>query len=497
MPRSNAASCCFRRAAGCGAALTLLAAGALGASPDEPPPGAVAWWRMDPSRFSAAAPSPEVRAQREAMLAMVRSAVTGGAVGEGRALGAVRGLLAASEVGARAHTLSVLEFSASRPPVGAGMDVERLQMALSIRAEGGHERFLPTIRSILLPPAGAGAPPGRQRAFDLPGGARAVAYTEDGWEPWREVSWASTPGAFVVGLGRGALERASGAGAGERPWGAHRALVDGARAHGEVFFEAYLGVARLRSAFPEAFDSGRVHRTLDRLGLLEARDFMLHARFVERPGGAPPLIAIDATWTARGGAEPQRLELTLDHWPQDAGMPSPPGSYVIVAPMDWPAFAALGLDLWLGANVDVDIEAKRAALEAWRAQHGAELDRFIASLGGHAVISDYPTPLLPIPGAATVFVPLREDAKGAPGALDGALSPFRGAIQRDRAGVSSYGVDPVGLMKMPGWLVMEDGPRAAFVAAWTPGAAAEGAAWLRGAPVRPGTSPKSSPSPRR
>lgn len=477
--------------------LLLIAFRSLAAPP--PPSDAIAWWRFDPTRFSAAAPSPEVRAQREALLGMVRSAIAGGAMGDEKALGAVRGLLAASEIGARPHTLSVLDFAAHRPPSGAGVDMDRLQMALAIEATDGHERFLPTLKSILLPPPSSGASVrGRQRAFELADGVRAVAYTEPDWEPWREVSWASTPGAFLVGLGAEALPKAhTGAdAAGEAPWRAHRDLVDGSRAEGEVFFEAYLGIARLRDGFPEAFATGRVHRVLARLGLLHARDLMLHARFVDLGASLPPIIAIDATWIMPGEAAPQRRSLSKDHWPDAVDMPPPPGSYVIAAEMQWPEFVSLALDLWLASNVDVDLPERSQSLAAWRAAHGTELEGFLASLGPYAIVSDHPTPLLPIPGAATLMIPLKAGAEAGCGDLSDALSPFAKAIQTDGAGVSSYAVDPLGLLRMPGWSVVADGPNPAFIAAWSPGAVSGAAAWLRN-PVTPGTSPKSSPSPTR
>lgn len=477
-------------------ALLLLISRSLAAPP--PPPDAIAWWRFDPTRFSAAAPSPEVRAQREALLGMVRSAIAGGAMGDEKALAAVRGLLAASEIGARPHTLSVLDFAAHRPPSGAGVDMDRLQMALAIEATDGHDRFLPTLKSILLPPPSSGAPVrGRQRAFGLADGVQAVAYTEPEWEPWREVSWASTQGAFLVGLGSGSLSGAHVvAGASDAPpWRTHRDLVEASRTDGDVFFEAYLGIARLRDGFPEAFATGRVHRVLARLGLLHARDLMLHARFVDLGAAQPPIIAIDATFTIPGEPAPRRRALSADHWPAKIPIPPPPGSYVIAAEMHWPDFVALALDLWLASNVDVDLPDRARALDAWRAAHGADLSGFLGSLGNYAVVSDHPTPLLPIPGAATLIVPLETGADSA-GALSRALSHFADAIQTDGAGVSSHAVDPLGLLRMPGWTVVADAPNPAFVAAWSPGAATGAASWLRSL-VRPDTSRTSSPSPTR
>lgn len=479
-------------------ALILLFAACRALAGAPVPADAMAWWRFDPTRFASTAPTPEVRAQREAMLAMVRSAVTGGAVGEGTALGAVRGLLAASEIGGRPHTLSVLDFAAHRPPSGEGADVDRLEMALEIEADGGHERFLPTIRTILLPAKGEnGMPPGRQRAFELPGGSRAVAYTEPGWEPWREVSWASTPGAFLVGLGEGSLAHwiAPAADAREAPWIEHRAAIDAERAPGEVFFEAYLGIARLRDAFPAAFASGRAHRILSRLNLLDADDLLLQARFVEIGEGRPAMIAIDAAYKLPGDDNIHHLPLSADHWPDDLTIPPPPGSYVIAAPIDWPAFVGLGLDLWIAANVDAHIPEYAGALTAWRTEHQDDLDAFLGALLPWAIVSDYPTPMLPIPGAATVIVPLNPDGGAeASRRFSRLLGPFADAIHTDRAGVSSYAVDPVGLIRMPGWAVFSRGAHPAFIAAWSPTAVQGAQTWLEDL-ATPDRSPRSSPSP--
>jgi len=441
------------------------------------PHDALAWWRFDPTGFGSAATP---RAQRETVLAGMRAAVSSRIIDDRRAASALEGVLVAAEVGATEHTLCLLDFAAERPPDGAGMDVQRLQIILELRTGADHSAYVRTIRAILVdaPRAGgddaaAGAP--RQRVLELPGGRRGVAFTRAGWPDWREVSWSSHDGVFVVAMGRGALHKwfeAQENGAGEGPearWAPHRASVDEARPAGEVFLEAYADLRTLRNAYPEAFHSGRISRVLATLGLLPAAEVMAHARRVRDDPGAQPLVVLDTTTTPQRGAAPVRTPLSESSWPGGAlPIARPPGTYVIVSRVDWAELFALAMHVLLASTQDSDADARRASMEAWEGAHGASRDLLMGSLGPWLVVCDSPTPLLPIPGAATFIAPLSEDADAAAArrALENMLGPFRDRVDLDPASVWSLRVDPAGFLRLPAWGIVEGARARVFVGGW-------------------------------
>ncbi|MEC9373960.1 MAG: hypothetical protein VYC34_08955, partial [Planctomycetota bacterium] len=340
----------------------FILTGAAHAAPAGPPEGAIAWWSFDPSRFAAASkPSPE----RIAMTSLLRAIVAGRVIESESVARILEGILAASEVGALPHTLAVLDFEAERGPEAA-MSPTRLQMTLELDTARDHARFLRTLQAILVDAervarAGDEAKPlGAQRQIALPGEKNAVAYTEPDWPAWREISWMSTDAQFVVALGRDAIPalveaRSAAARRGEpAAWLAHRAVVDRTRPEGEVFLEAYLSIDALRQGFPDAFSFGRARRTFEALNLSNARDVMLHARWVDPPAdstNAPAFIALDVTWSARSEAPGviRHKRISEDRWPGRAlEMDPPPGSYVMVVAAEWDSWFDQCLEIALG-----------------------------------------------------------------------------------------------------------------------------------------------------
>lgn len=449
----------------------MLGVSSAGATP--PPPDAIAFWQFDPTAFSAArAP----RTDRQTAIAAMRAAVASHVIPDSKAAMALEGLLVAAEVGAVPHTLCVMDFAAHRPASGSGMDVDRLQMALELRTGASHDDYLRTIRAVLVDAEraqGAGdAFAARQRRIELPGGLAGVAFADVRWEPWAEVSWVSTDDAFVVGLGRGALERWLEKRPGEAPaWADHRAAVDGSRPEGRAVASAWMDLRAMRRAFPDAFVAGRARRLLARLDLDRAGEVMVHARLTPS-ANSPPLLAIDATVRAMNVDLLERRALTAHAWPEGALDQPPPGSSAaIVAPIEPAAFLELCLDLVIACTRDNDMDEMVTRIEGWKAQHAERIGRVTGAMRPFLVIADDPAPVLPIPGAATLILEL---ARGADtGAMredvDALTAGLGERIVESPGGVRAYRADPAGIIRMPAWgVVGGGGSPAALVGGWGP-----------------------------
>lgn len=450
------------------------------------PADSVAFWRLDPSRFAANRGDPATKAQRQVLIAGLRAAVLSGVIKNERASRALEGLLAASEVGGRPHTLCLLDLDATRPASGEGMDVRTLRMVIEIESVGDHAALLRSLRAILLGDPSPDDAPGAQRELKLPGGARGVAFRRPEWSGWHEVAWASTDRAFIIGLGEGAIERwlkaqtppPDGRGSGgEPPWGAHETFVENSRPHGEVFFEAYLGLDRVRQAFPEAFVDGRVRRMLEALDLGNARDVALHGRWIDVPpeethGAGAPLIAADVTWSARSETPGivHGLPISESRWlPKSVSMSPPQGSYLIVMRADWYGWIRKSLDMYVATSPGSKELRHRHAAASWLRRNDGRLRSFASKLAPWLVISDVPTPVTPIPGAATLFAELRRGVSVE--SIEGDLLELVGA-NRERIkvedGVWWYGVDPGGVLRIPAWGFVGSRQNPIMVGGWGP-----------------------------
>lgn len=471
------------------AGLLLVCAPAVCARASETPripKSAIAWWRLDPSGFRAVR---EQNAQRLAVLAALRALVASGVVEDEQGQRFLQGALAAAEVGSAPHSLVLTDFKAHRPPSGRGMDLDRLRMTLSIGAGADHRSLLRTIRAILVGDAAAGEN-GAQDGLNLPGGRRGVAYAAPDWPAWREIAWSSTESSFVVSLGRGAIDewfhaqdRDEPAEADKAPWAAHRALVSAARKPGDVFFEAYVNIDELRRRFPDAFATGRTPRTLRALGLDNAHDLMIHGRWIEPPTGAahPPLIAIDATWTTPASALQSgagdvgdralhRLAISEDAWPDAGELANPPprGSFAVVMRVGWEGLATLALDLVEATRVDSLEPAFQDFRRRWEKTTQSARSGFLESLRPIVVVSDDPPPLIPAPGAATVFLELREgtDPWLALSRLRALLAPVRQRVEEGSDGVSWVRLDDAGFVRAPVWGLAGSARAATIVVGW-------------------------------
>lgn len=464
------------------------------------PPGAIAWWRFDPSGFAAAnRPIPG----RELFVASLRAAISSGLAGEGTPAQVLEGLLAASDVGAGPHTLCLMQFRASRQSSGTGIDIHDFQMVLRIEAGRDHADILRTIRAILVDAPHArgdqnNASDPAQRRLDLPGGRSGVAFTRRNWKPWREVSWCSAEEAFFVGLGRDALSHYFGAldepveNDTAEPWLRHAALVDEARPDGPLFCQAYLDFRKLRSTFPDAFFTGRTPRMLRALDLDQAQDLMLHGRFIESAHEqTPPLIVLDATLTPTPRAQAlgvsiERRPISESVWPADAElMPRPPGSYVVVIRTDWKPLFHRALDIYQATIKDRQVPQFDAARAAWLERNNDAVELLFAQLEPWLIIADYPTPIIPAPGLSTLYAPVR---RGLDTAIIGRafaqlLSDFAARIAQDGLDTWSLRIDPTGAIRFPVWGIAKGVGRDFLIGGWGPHVLTTNRAWF----ARPST----------
>jgi len=456
------------------------------------PSGTVAYWAMDPSRFGR---GQGVDPQRRLVESLLRAAVSSGIVQDEQAVSVLSAGLAASVVGAVPHRLVVLDFAAHRrdDPDG-GMAIDRLQMVLELETAAGHAEYLRTVRSIVVEPGrdAEGRAKGVQRALTLPGSVRGVAYAEPDWPRWREVSWASTDGAFLIGLGRDALSAwlsRRGEGDPHGQWLNHRRVVEGGKGgDAGAFFEAYVDIDALRRGFPEAFADSRAGRLFRAWSLINARSFMVHGRWVEpadvtlidgEPGQAyqgPPMLAMDVSWSARSRlpADVRSMPVSVPAWPAgDLAMAPPPGRYVIAIPMDYDRILSLGLNSYQAGQRPWDGLSFEIRRKRWFREHGDAMEHLLRSFKGWVILSDVPRPPVAAPGVTTIFAELDQPADRARFTRDmtGVLTSLSDHVSYDRdrgLWMFSAGSDPNGWLRFLTWGL--GGPRddPVLIGGWSP-----------------------------
>lgn len=397
-------------------ALSVLACAALpaAAAPPRIPPDAVAFYRFDPSRFDS---------KTAAMLPLaLRLAEQAGLVSpDFHPL--FDGILAASVAGAVPHTLCVLDLDAEFDVQAKnGFRLTQLQSVLVLESSRDHRGFLSTLGTILShyqseAPAGDGAgqaASGGQELFDLPTGSRAARFSQPNWSPWQIVEWASLPDSFVVGLGRGSLERwvnAQAAGAENPTLTLHRLTVQQQQrdAVEPSFLEIWINFERLHETMPDILAQGRPRRMLTTWRLDGARNWMFHGRW----RGA--FLVADLTWQRRRDRHDLVVSrsLTLDHWPDDLTLPRPAGEYCVVIPIDF----AAAFDRVLGAYRDTlaadKLDEFDASVKQYRLRQRATYDALWSAFEPHVVLSNDPPPAVPVPGATTVYFELKDARQAA------------------------------------------------------------------------------------
>ena len=470
------------------------------AQPESAPPSAMAWWRYDPSAFPRSQPGAAPGSERAVLLATLRAALASGTLGKrtGAMVGAL--LLVGLEAGDTPHTLALLDFQASRPPDGTGVDIHSLQLAMRIDSGDRHAEMLRTVRAVAIDAfPGADAPadtPGVQAKFDLPDHRLGVAFRKPDWELWREISWCSEPEAFTIGIGRDALDQwfaPPEAAAPDPPaWAALRAPIDAARPDAPVVFECFIDFDALRARFPQAFQTGRTPRMQAALGLQDASALLFQARVVAGAlpdGRAVALMAIDASILEADAAITHRA-LSHHAWPAqvDPAILPTGATSATVATVDWPAAFALVLDMHTATIPDRKLSAFIKRRDAWLGAHAGALHKLLAEFDPAMVIATHDRIPAPLPGVGCTLIPTRS---GVPigriaGELERVMAPFHPAVRTTMtktaaSPVWSLRVDRTGLVRLPWWtLARASSGSDVLVGAWAAAPLETVRRWLGG-----------------
>ncbi len=372
------------------------------------PGGAMAFVEMDPSGFG----------PTTAWLASMLRTLDAAGVVRAEDRGVADTLLAATILGSYPHTIALLDLKAQRFVPGK-VEIDKLQAVLVLDAPGRSPDLLRTLRTILLHYGTADMR--QQTTIDLPGGRQAVRYRLADWPAWMALEWTADARTFVLGIGEGSLQQWHDRDGGDD---AHVAAHVAAMAHlpaGDAtrprMLRGFADLLRLRAAAPTLFRTGRLTPMLDALGLDDADRVMLQARWKDS--------FLVLAGTAQRGDRTTAAALSLDHWPDDAGVPMPPGAFHLVAPMDGPIVARrLNALIRMMRNDDDWDDYDRFVAT----HYGDELDRLtdhVARYRPLLLVSDHPKAWLPVPGTATAYLVLREDAAAemAAGELQMLLAP--------------------------------------------------------------------------
>lgn len=478
------------------------AAGARNPAPPPIPAGALAWWRYDPTAFPAS-PDAAPGAERGLLLASLRAALASGSLGNrtGAMLGAL--LLVGLEAGDHAHTLALLELSASRPPSGTGVDLHELRIALRVDSAERHADMLRTVRAVAidafapLAADGASAPDtGVQARFPLPQGRAGVAFRRTDWEPWREISWCSEADAFTIGVGRGTLPawfEAPPPDAAPTAWEDFRRVIDARRPAAPIVFECFIDIDALRAHFPDAFLTGRTPRMLAALDLDGAAASLFQARAVPATlpdGRSLPLMAIDVAVRNRSG-ELEVRSLSHHQWPSDVSPAVVPHgtTSATVAFVDWQAAFTRVLAMHAATIPNRKLPRFQARADAWLTQHGPDLDAALAEFAPVLVIWTHPRIPAPLPGVGCISIPARAEAPAArvSAHLLRVLAPFEPGVRADLPAkkattpVWSLRVDRTGMVRLPWWTLVPTGSGPpVLVGSWSAASLETVRRWLGG-----------------
>ncbi len=384
----------------------------VAAAPTDP----VLYYRFDPSGFE----PPTM------WLAPLLRMLNAAGVVRGEDQPVADGILIASLLGAHPHEAVVYELQAARYRPRELM-MQRLQMVLAIDAPGRFGQLHQSLATIVSHYGPAATR--EQSVLKLPGGRFGIRYRQPTWPAWLTLEWSADKRQFFVGLGEGALERwfADEPGDDQRPRpnvhgggpavDAHRRLIDPPPGQAP-FLETFVDLTRLRRGAPTLFVTGRTTPALELFELEDRHQWMVHGR------RAGTFMVLEVT-SERAG-QFSRSTLSLDHWPEDAGMAMPPGKFHLVAPINWPAAAQRVLDLVRIIYDAPDRPMFDRLLDEYERQAGTSIDEYVEKLGPYVVACDYPRPWLTIPGTASVYAPLdpQADATEARAAFANLMAPL-------------------------------------------------------------------------
>ena len=375
------------------AVLVVLVRGAVAQAAEtlaiEARPTELVAWHFDPAGFASVERAAGARSLIESG---VRTLLATGVVEDDDAAAAIGAVLGLSVVAAGPHELRV--FAGDRADGGA----DEVSAVLSMDRPGDTAAVVRTLRAVLvdsLPDDGAAV----QSEVEWADGTAAVRLRREAWPAWLSVSWGVRGGVrggrFVVEVGSPpAVE----VGDREGPFGL-RIDLDG-----------------LRAAMPEQVARGDVNDLLGVAGIAHARWWSVASEFEDV--GDDRVLRVRTAWSSRRVAPGAVRERVLHEGACPAWALGLGGSYVLPMDVQWRGviervLAATAADVQGWKRMELD-----ARRQMWARRHGGMLERLLESLGDVAVVTDVPTPAVPVPGLGTVLVPIAGDAAVADGVAE-------------------------------------------------------------------------------
>ena len=351
------------------------------AQPTGPRPTELVAWHFDPAGFASVERAAGARSLIESG---VRTLLATGVVEDDDAAAAIGAVLGLSVVAAGPHELRVF----------AGDGLSEISAVLSMDRPGDTAAVVRTLRAVLvdsLPDDGAAV----QSEVEWADGTAAVRLRREAWPAWLSVEWGVREERFVVEVGSPPAvevrER-------EGPFGL-RFDLDG-----------------LRAAMPEQVARGDVNDLLGVAGIAHARWWSVASEFEDV--GDDRVLRLRTAWSSRRVAPGAVRERVLHEGACPAWALGLGGSYVLPMDVQWRGviervLAATAADVRGWKRMELD-----ARRQMWARRHGATLERLLGSLGDVAVVTDVPTPAVPVPGLGTVLVPIAGDAAVADGVAE-------------------------------------------------------------------------------
>lgn len=405
-------------------------------------------WRFDPAGFSSVERAAGARSLIESG---VRTLLATGVVEDEDAAAAIGAVLGLSVVAAGPHELRVFAGDGAGDSSSGGPD--EISAVLMMDRPGDTAAVVRTLRAVLvdsLPDDGAAV----QSEIEWADGTKAVRLRREAWPEWLAVAWGVRAGRLVVEVGSPPAVEVGNAGG---PF-ALRIDLDG-----------------LRRSLPRQVARGDVNDAFGIAGLAHARWWSVDGGF--EGVGEDRVLRVRMAWSSRREAPDVERGREL----RDGACPSWAlglgGSYVLPMDVDWRGvvervLAATAADVQGWKRMELD-----ARRQMWARQHGATLERLLGSLGEVAVVTDVPTPAVPVPGLGTVLVPIEGDA-AASGVADDLADDLAVLVESVGWGVSREGnvfvataSGPVAALSAvgvaPAWAVGERGGTRLLVVSWS------------------------------
>ncbi len=461
------------------------------------PEDAIAMYHLDPRAFEGSA---EVAQFLPAAVNLGKSM----GVIDSKFFPIVDGLSAASMAGAVPHSLCVLSLDAEYDETASrGFRIDELQAVLVLHTAADHRSYLSGLQTILnhyAPPKSADADEDHQssqRLFTLPDGTSAGRYLPADRPIWQTIEWASTADAFIVGLGHGAIEkwvRNQAATTKNRIVALHHAKLTNLdvdprelnKVETQSFLSMWINFDRLHEVVPDIVAQGRPRRMLTTWQLDNARNWMWHGR---RRG---KYLLFDITWQRRSDQRDvvAHRSLTLGHWPGDLQLPEPTCDFVAVIPMDFAQVYERIIQAYRATMSPSKLPAYDELLLSHRRRHRTTYEHLWPAFKPYLILSNFPAPPVPVPGACTVYFELegkRPNARIVQNRMDSILKTFLksptpqdmgdSAVRYDRKNRLYYlQLERSGMLRIPAWGWAEN---RYLIGGWGPPVVTTSREWLR------------------